>query len=173
MTAVSAPALAWVFMAGPRPAVARQLDTERLPDHADRLFRAALMYTGSRHDAEDLVQETYERVLRRRRFVRAETDVAYLMRTLRNTWLSGRKRRDTEELTEMVDPRAPDPLAQVEVRELLDAVAELPDGYRDAVIAVDVAGLSYREAAKALRTREGTIMSRLFRGRRQVVEKVG
>src|SRR4051794_28756751 len=47
--------------------VARTLDPEKLGDHLDRLFRAAWALTGSREDAEDLVQETYERVLRRPR----------------------------------------------------------------------------------------------------------
>ena len=56
---------------------------------------------------------------------------------------------------------------------MLDAVAALPDAYRDTVIAVDVAGLSYREAARALRTREGTIMSRLFRARERIASEVG
>jgi RNA polymerase sigma-70 factor (ECF subfamily) len=40
-------------------------------------------------------------------------------------------------------------------------------------VAVDIAGLSYKEAAKALRTREGTIMSRLYRARQQVARTLG
>jgi RNA polymerase sigma-70 factor, ECF subfamily len=56
---------------------------------------------------------------------------------------------------------------------VLAAVAALPEPYREAVAAVDLAGLSYREAAKALDTREGTIMSRLHRGRAQVAKALG
>ncbi|HEX6027112.1 MAG TPA: sigma factor-like helix-turn-helix DNA-binding protein, partial [Solirubrobacter sp.] len=67
----------------------------------------------------------------------------------------------------------PDPLLSVEARALLDAVSELPPIYRDAIAAVDVLGLSYKDAAKALRTREGTIMSRLFRARVHVGEALG
>jgi len=52
-------------------------------------------------------------------------------------------------------------------------VSELPPQYRDAVVAVDLAGLSYKEAAKALGTAQGTIMSRLHRGRSQVAEALG
>jgi RNA polymerase sigma-70 factor, ECF subfamily len=52
-------------------------------------------------------------------------------------------------------------------------VAALPESYREAVAAVDLAGLSYREAARALDTREGTIMSRLHRGRAQVAKALG
>ena len=50
----------------------------------------------------------------------------------------------------------------------MEAIAELPDDFRDALVAVDVAGLSYREAARALRTREATITSRLHRARQRV-----
>src|SRR5437868_7297087 len=67
------------------------LDPERLGDHLDRLFRAAWALTGSREDAEDLVQETYERVLRRPRFVRRDDDLGYLFRTLHNTYFNPRR----------------------------------------------------------------------------------
>ena len=50
-------------------------------------------------------------------------------------------------------------------REVYAAVAALPDDFRDVIVAVDVAGLSYKEAAKAFKTPEGTVMSRLYRAR--------
>src|SRR5689334_19799437 len=50
--------------------MARRLDTATLGDHLDRLYRAAWALTGSREDAEDLVQDTYARVLARPRFLR-------------------------------------------------------------------------------------------------------
>ena len=62
-----------------------------------------------------------------------------------------------------------DPEAAYQAHELYAAVAALPDDFRDVLVAVDVAGLSYKEAARALRIREGTVMSRLHRGRRQVM----
>ena len=48
-------------------------------------------------------------------------------------------------------------------------IAGLPDDFRHALVAVDVAGLSYREAADLLGTREATIASRVYRGRERVV----
>jgi RNA polymerase sigma-70 factor (ECF subfamily) len=56
----------------------------------------------------------------------------------------------------------------ISARELMEAIASAPPHYRDAVIAVDLLGLSYREAAKSLRTREATITTRLHRGRQHV-----
>ena len=69
------------------------LDPERLGDHLDRLYRAAWALTGSREDAEDLVQETYARVLSRPRLLRNEDDLGYLLRALRNTFLNERRTR--------------------------------------------------------------------------------
>jgi RNA polymerase sigma-70 factor (ECF subfamily) len=53
-----------------------------------------------------------------------------------------------------------------------EALQELTPPLREALVAVDVLGLSYREAARALGTKEGTIMSRLHRGRGQVAERL-
>jgi RNA polymerase sigma-70 factor, ECF subfamily len=164
---------------GVPPTADHELDRERLPEHLDRLYRTAVVMTGSRQDAEDLVQETYVRVLRRPRFLRNDDDLAYLMRTMRNAWLNirrgrGAEARAVEESARLLE-RAPepDPLLSVEAHALLEAVSELPPIYRDAIAAVDVLGLSYKDAAKALRTREGTIMSRLFRARVHVGEALG
>jgi RNA polymerase sigma-70 factor, ECF subfamily len=72
----------------------------------------------------------------------------------------------------MADPAAVEPSETLETREVLEAVADLPPEYREAVVAVDLAGLSYREAARALGVRQGTIMSRLHRGRREVASRL-
>ena len=158
----------------------RVLDPSRLGDHLDRLYRAAWALCGSREDAEDLVQETYARLLARPRLLRNDDDLGYLLRALRNTFLNQRRsagrRLRPEPLTEQIDlvadPHARRPDAALEAAELFAAVASLPDDFRDVLVAVDVAGLSYKEAARALRIREGTVMSRLYRARQQVVRLV-
>jgi RNA polymerase sigma-70 factor, ECF subfamily len=158
----------------------RPLDPTRLGDHLDRLYRAAWALCGSREDAEDLVQETYARVLARPRLLRNEGDLGYLLRALRNTFLNqkraerSRLRPDPlpDELEFVADPQARQPQAALEARELYAAVAALPGDFRDVLVAVDIAGLSYKEAAHALRIREGTVMSRLYRARRQVLRRL-
>src|SRR6478735_1975806 len=65
-----------------------ELDPERLGDHIDRLYRAAWGLCGSREEAEDLVQETFARVLAKPRFLRSSDDLGYLLRVLRNTFAS-------------------------------------------------------------------------------------
>jgi RNA polymerase sigma-70 factor, ECF subfamily len=158
----------------------RTLDPDRLGDHLDRLYRAAWALCGSREDAEDLVQDTYARVLSRPRFLRNEDDLGYLLRALRNTFLTRRRTESRrlrpgplpEQVDLVADPQARDPQAALEAGELYAAVAALPDDFRDVLVAVDVAGLSYAEAARALRIREGTVMSRLYRARQQVVRRL-
>ena len=158
----------------------RTLDPARLGDHLDRLYRAAWALCGSREDAEDLVQDTYTRVLARPRLLRHEDDLGYLLRALRNTFLSTKRSESRrlrpgplpEQLDLVADPRAREPQAALEAGELYAAVSALPADFRDVLVAVDVVGLSYKEAAKALRTHEGTVMSRLYRARQQVVRRL-
>ena len=156
----------------------RQLDPEALGDHIDRLYRAAWSLSGSREEAEDLVQETFERVLRRPRFLHSEDDLGYLLRVLRNTFYSQRRaagrRPQTVPLPDDVDliedRSAPAADSRVESAALYAAIARLPDDFRDALVAIDVVGLTYREAARALRVREATITTRLHRARQRVAK---
>ena len=126
------------------------------------------------------MQETYARVLAKPRLLRSEDDLGYLLRALRNTFLNQRRSESRrlrpgplpDQLEIVADPRAPEPHAALEAGELYAAVAALPGDYRDVLVAVDIAGLSYKEAARALRIREGTVMTRLYRARQQVVRRL-
>jgi RNA polymerase sigma-70 factor (ECF subfamily) len=153
----------------------RRLDPDRIAEHLPRLYRAARAWTRSREEAEDLVQETYARVLARPRLLRNEDELGYLVRSMRNTFISQLRARDrrpqTTELVEevAVSGRASDnPAEAAEIREVHAAISQLPDEFRDALVAVDIAGLSYPEAARALGVPEGTVTSRLFRARDRV-----
>jgi RNA polymerase sigma-70 factor (ECF subfamily) len=156
----------------------RQLDTTELGDHIDRLYRAAWGLCGSREDAEDLVQETFANVLRKPRFLRSEDDVGYLLRVLRNTFFSQRRaairRPQTAPLPDALDlledPRAARPESRLESRELYAQISKLPTDFRDALIAIDLVGLSYREAGRLLRVREATITTRLHRARQRLAK---
>ena len=156
----------------------RTLDPDALGDHLDRLFRAAWALCGSREDAEDLVQETYERVLRRPRFMRREDDLGYLFRTLHNTYFNARRTasRRPQVAAQLDDVQAASsrsdlqPERAAETSLVFEAVAALPLPMREALVAVDVLGLSYAEAGKALGVHENTIPSRLARARLKVAE---
>jgi RNA polymerase sigma-70 factor, ECF subfamily len=156
----------------PRP---HRLSPDSLGDHIDRLYRAAWALCGSRHDAEELVQETFVNVLRRPRFLRDDNEIGYLLRALKNTYANryrtAARRPQTRQLFE--DDAPPSAEVDISAREIMQAIASAPPLYRDAVIAVDLLGLSYREAARSLRTREATIATRVHRGRRHVVLQLG
>jgi RNA polymerase sigma-70 factor, ECF subfamily len=158
-----------------------RLQPQALVEHLDRLYRAAWALCGSREEAEDLVQETAARVLARPRQLHGQDELAYLIRALRNTFLLTRRTasrrpqvRATLDQVEAVEHRPGSrPEAVLETRELFATIAELPEDFRLALVAVDVAGLSYREAADILETQEATIASRLFRARDRVARALG
>ena len=130
--------------------VARQLDPAALGDHVDRLYRAAWALCGSREDAEDLVQETFAKVLAKPRFLRNDDDLGYLLRVLRNTFVSrhrtAQRRPQSAPMADDLEPAdsstARRPEAAVEAREVFAYIAALPDAFRDALVAVDIVGLS-------------------------------
>lgn len=155
----------------------RRLDRDRVVELLPSLYRAARAWTDSREEAEDLVQETYARVLARPRLIRGE-ELGYMLRALRNTLVSQRRARARRPQSAPLDDElaagaaSDDPAQAAELREVHAAIHELPDEFREALVAVDIAGLSYEEAARALRVPQGTLTSRLFRARDRVARRL-
>ena len=148
--------------------------------HLDALYSFALKLTRGRDDAEDLVSDTMLRAFQRWERYRLGTNIrAWLFTILYHAFVS-RKRR--------IDAREVQPLEDEDGREIFEAVGEtdpegafydsfldedivraierLPDEYRSAVVMSDLHGLKYQEIANVLGVPEGTVKSRLFRGRR-------
>jgi RNA polymerase sigma-70 factor (ECF subfamily) len=150
--------------------------SQRLPDQVDQLYRAAWALCGSPHDAEDLVQETFARVLARPRRLRRDHELPYLLGALRNTYLTslrtaGRRPSTVElpaEASQTMRSGRGDPEAALEQQELFATIAALPDDFRQALIAVDLVGLSYREAGRLLGVREATVTTRVYRARQRI-----
>ncbi len=157
--------------------VLRPLDPMVLTDHIDVLYRAAWAMCGSRHEAEDLVQDTFARVLKRPRLLRSDNEVGYLLRALRNANAARHRAASRRPITVPLLETDSNDRAEIagtfDARELMEAIAATPRLYRDAVVAVDVVGMSYRQAARHLRTREVTITSRLSRGRQHIARALG
>jgi RNA polymerase sigma-70 factor, ECF subfamily len=166
--------------AGNRSPGVKRLDPEILAVHFRRLFRTACALCGSRESAEDLVQETAARVLARPRVLQAGRERAYLMQALRNTFLMSTRtaaRRPhlvtTPKGLDAADSRTgARPEDAVIAAQVFPAIARLPEPFRSALVAVDVAGLSYREAAQALGAPEATITTRLYRARKRVAREL-
>jgi RNA polymerase sigma-70 factor, ECF subfamily len=155
------------------------LDADSALCHLDRLVAASRALTGNHADADDLVQEVYVSLLRRPRRLTRGSELAYLMTMLRNAQIDRHRasaRRQTSPLHESEEPEDPRaglrPERVLEQREVLDAVHALASPFQETVVAVDVLGLSYKEAGRALGVPVGTVMSRLARGRERVIAAV-
>lgn len=158
-----------------RPGKPRRLDPRRLPCNMDKLHRIARSLTRSEHEAEELVQETFMQVLKAPRYINHDSDLPYLAATMRRAFYA-RKHLPVENVS--VDdlnsdlPSGFDLDDAVHARMALEAIDALPESYREAIIAVDVVGLKYRDAAKLLGVPEGTVMSRLHRARQRIAERL-
>jgi len=166
-------------------AAAARFESEFLPS-LPALLAVAARLTGTRAEAEDLVQDTLLKAYRSRKQYRAGTNPrAWLMAILRNTFLNGYRRRNLERRVfdgPDADALAPgwvgasslqgirDPhsgaLHHLLEAPLLEAIDELPPEFKMTVQLADIEELSYREIADSMSCPIGTVMSRLHRGRR-------
>lgn len=155
--------------------------------HLDALYRVALRLSGNASDAEDLVQDTMLRAYRSWESYTPGTNAkGWLLTILRHLFINEYRRRSRHPETVDVDTIEPFALFQ-EVQEedpqgaffdrivddeVLRAVDQLPEAFREAVTLSDVEGLSYEEVAKVLDVPVGTVKSRLYRGRRLLQAKL-
>ena len=154
------------------------LFNEMATQHLDALYRTALRLSGRPQDAEDLVQETYLRAWRSLHTYKPGTNPkAWLFRILHNAHID-RFRASSRTVQTVDEFEGQDPafvvhetpeslimsgLMDAEVRQ---ALMEIPDVFRACLILADLEGFSYQEIADILGIPRGTVMSRLFRGRR-------
>ena len=154
--------------------------------HLDALYGFALRLSRARDDAEDLVSDTMLRAIERWDQYRLGTNIrAWLFTILYHVFVSRKRRIDSREVPEgdgdtgwsvqdavgEVDPegRFYDSFLDDEIVRAIDA---LPDEYRAAVVLSDLQELRYAEIAQILGIPEGTVKSRLFRGRRLLQRKL-
>jgi RNA polymerase sigma-70 factor (ECF subfamily) len=169
-----------------------RLEAEALT-YLDPLYRTALRLSRNPQDAEDLVQETFLNAFRALdRFEEGTNLRAWLFRILNNAFISQyrrRKRRPSSSLDEVSDfylydhlvagntaPAQENPerevLSRIGDEAVLQALEELPVEFRQVELLADVEGFSYREIADILGIPIGTVMSRLYRGRRRLQQRL-
>jgi RNA polymerase sigma-70 factor, ECF subfamily len=143
---------------------------DQLAEHIAGLRRYAFALTGGQQEAEDLVQDTLVRALAAARSFRPGGNLrAWLFSIMHNAFISGMRRRrpPTVALNEeaVAVAQAPAQLIQLEVRDVLAALARLPEAQRAALSLIALEDFSYEQAAKVQGVPLGTLMSRLARGR--------
>lgn len=176
-----------------QPGVALDGDFAPFERHLDALYRSALRLTRKPEDAEDLVQETYVRAYRyRKRFTPGTNEKAWLFTIMTNVFRNRLRQRPP--IQESVDEPANDAYIYQQLereglplhlrspedlivergfgKEVRRALEELPVPMRMVVVLVDVEDFSYKEVAKILDIKIGTVMSRLHRGRRALQKKL-
>lgn len=149
--------------------------------HEDRVFAVCLRILRDREAALDAVQDTFITVFRKADQFRGESAFStWVYRIAVNTCydqLRKAKRRKTEPLPDTHDPpdlASDDALRAVDVRpDLTAALAAIGDDFRAAIVLVDVEGLAVAEAAEVLGVAEGTVKSRLHRGRHHLARILG
>lgn len=162
------------------------LDPDRLVDrYGERIYRVARRMTGSDADAEDVTQNVLVKILQKADTYRGESDpMGWVYRVAVNEAREHHRRRgrrpavsldalpvdldDQEQLRGVSDfsGRPEWRAMRSEVDEVVrDAIDELPDGYREAIILMDLEGLSYKDAAEALSLSLGGFKTRLHRAR--------
>ena len=149
-----------------------EFEREAMP-HLDALYRAALRMVGSATDAQDIVQDVFLQAWRLfERYERGTNCRAWLFAILFNTVQHYRRRKYGQRVQPFDDEAALERLQSpgnvpevITDTDILDALARLPDSYRDTVILADVQEFSYKETAEILGVPIGTVMSRLSRGR--------
>jgi len=175
-----------------RSQIARREFEGLVQPHLDGLFAAAVRLTRNERDAEDLVQDAVLRAYRFfDKFEQGTNFKAWIFRILTNTFINQYRRTTKErELVDgpereavtarLVSPRSASINADPE-RHFVDrmfsddvvrAIDELPIDFRMVVILADLQDFSYQEIATILGCPVGTVMSRLFRGRRQLEKKL-
>ena len=153
----------------------------------DQVYRVARRLAGSREEADDLVQQTYERAFRSWRQYTPGTNLrAWLLRILTNLNIDrGRRQQRTPQTTSLdneagdyylynklesqVADENPDEervLERLSQDSIVEALDEVPHDFRDVIVLVDIGEFSYADAAQILDIPIGTVMSRLHRGRR-------
>lgn len=141
------------------------------------VYRFALHLLSHRATAEDVTQETFVRAYRFLRRYRGDARFStWLFSIARNCVQdeyrrAGRRARLVTRLEEreVTEPRL-DTVTPLEVREALQS---LPHDLLEPVVMIDIFGLSYREAARALGSPEGTVKSRVHRARERLADAMG
>jgi RNA polymerase sigma factor (sigma-70 family) len=159
-------------------AVRKELERS-IHDYVTSLRRYALVLTRNGDAAEDLVQETLVKAIAASDSWQPGTDLrVWMFRIMHNTHVSERRRHQVREQAKPLLPKpvdTSDPTTRIELRQVLDALDQLPDSQRQPIALIALHEMSYAEAARILDVPLGTFYSRIGRGRtalRQIVEGI-
>jgi RNA polymerase sigma-70 factor (ECF subfamily) len=143
------------------------------------LYRVSRRMTGNDSDAEDIVGQTLLNAYKNWESFDGKHPRSWLIRILNNEWLYLLRKRKTRNETDLENTHEPADEnfwkaieVQMEFKQVVAALDELPEEYRVAVTLCDMEEMTYESASEALGVPIGTIRSRVFRGRRILRHKL-
>lgn len=145
-------------------------------DHGVAMFRMAYRMVGDRHEAEDMVQETFRSAWKSREaYEPGRGDRAWLASILRRRIVDRWRRGNTQPALSVLDASdrsvlGDDPLADDYTDEMQHALGMLPDELRETLLLVVVGELTHQEVADLLDLPLGTVLSRVSRARKRLRE---
>ena len=188
-------------VSGPRPTLGgapagtatpspRPIEASRFRDliapHIDAAYSLARYLARDPAAAEDIAQEALMKALRALDTLRGDAVRPWLLTIVRNTYFDWRRRGDERLVTgpaaEVAFATTPDTaqesaetglIRRGDVEALRTAIADIPEPFREALVLRDLEELSYRQVAEITGAPLGTVMSRLSRARRLLVERLG
>jgi RNA polymerase sigma-70 factor (ECF subfamily) len=160
------------------------ISADELLEHIDSLFAYAMTLTRNRSEAEDLVQETYVRAVRKVSGLAPDSNLRnWLFVVMRNAWLNqvrhvhkGPQFIEYDESATLAAASESNPqvvyLRKLEQAAVRNAIQDLPLTYREVILLRDIEGFSYQEIAGILDCPAGTVMSRLGRARDKLRQRL-
>ena len=150
----------------------------RIAESRQKLYRVALAWCNDEMLADDLVQDTISTGMKNHKQLRDEKSLfSWICTIMRNNWYAHmRKQKKHDELDDQIETDENGPLVNCHemdiVQQVRQAVSELPLEQRQLISLVDLGELSYCEVAETLDIPIGTVMSRLHRARKGLLEKI-
>jgi|YNPNPStandDraft_1061719.scaffolds.fasta_scaffold66548_3 RNA polymerase sigma-70 factor (ECF subfamily) len=161
--------------------------------YSKKVFNIAYYLTGNYHDAQDLAQEAFIKMILAIKTGLCDTNLSidsYLYKIIRNLYIDSLRKKPKVEILSLDEPlneiegegekmeliksSLPDPESVVEKKIQEDnvryALKQIPLEYRMPVILCDIEGYSYKEISKILNCLEGTVRSRIHRGRKYLIK---
>lgn len=169
----------------------RQLFADKVLPHLDDALSLARWLTGNVSDAEDVVQDACIRAYGAIESHRDGSPRAWLLAIVRNaafTWLAKNRPKDlimTDDIkvfeqaalekADVAAPLSPEAalIAKTDAARLHQAIASLPLPFREVLVLREIEGLGYAEIASVMAVPVGTVMSRLARARKMLIDTIG
>lgn len=143
--------------------------------YADDLYRFAVSYTGSKQEAEDIVQDVFLKLLSKNIAINSSSEKSYLFKMTANLckdYLKSKRAKNTDDYDEVIEGMSTSDSFTDDERQLYDELMQLPDIQRVPVYLHFYEGYTYKEIAKILQISESAVAMRISRGKDELKKRL-